>query len=152
MKRAQRLFPALICTLLLCSPHLLAGDRRRAAAVSPVSASLSITFLDGLVDAGTLAWKGERTKSSIARRIVPMRVGQQSSEARGSVTLRAFLATTDNRSTIRVNGITLSSIPQIVERHAPVGIAFTQRLEIEVSTNEPPGALDAAIVWEVVTE
>lgn len=152
MKRASRMIPVVLSILLLSSPHLNAGGRRRAVAVSLPSSELSITFIDRVLDAGTMSWTGERRRSSLARRAISMRVGPPSREARGTVTLRAFLETDDGRATIRVNGVTLSSIPQIVERHAPIGVVFTQRVEIEVATTEPEGPLAAAIGWEVITD
>lgn len=150
MKRLSWVIPVFLSTILLSTP-LDAGGRRRVMAVSPPSPELSITFLDGELDAGTIAWRGGRRKSSIVRRAVAMRVGQPSKEHRGTVTLRAFFEGSGQRAEIRVNGVALSSIPQIVERHAPVGVPFIQRIEIEVPTSEPPGALDAEIRWEVIT-
>lgn len=150
LKRASWVIPVVLSSILLSTP-LEAGGRRGVVAVSPPSPELSITFLDGVLDAGTMAWRGERRKSSIVRRAVAMRVGQPSKELRGTVTLRASVDGSGQRAVIRVNGIVLTSIPQIVERHAPVGVSFIQRVEIEVSTKEPPGPLDVDIRWEVIT-
>lgn len=150
MKRVSWVIPVVLSAVLL-SPPLDAGGRRRLVAVSPPSSELSITFLDGMLDAGTIAWRGERRKSSTVRRAVAMRVGHPSKEHRGTVTLRASVEMPAKRAEIRVNDILLTAIPQIVDRHAPVGVPFIQRIQIEVSTKEPPGPLDAEIRWEVIT-
>lgn len=151
MKRAMRTISALIFIALLPLPTL-AGGRLRAVAVSPPSSELSITFVDGVLDAGTLAWTGGSRRSTIARRAISMRVGRPSRDARGTATLRAYLESDDRRAAIRVNGVTLSTIPRVVEHHAPIGVVFTQRVEIEVSINEPEGPLAASIGWEVITD
>lgn len=150
MKIRAWVIPVVFGAVLLAA-SVEAGGRRPLVAVSFPLPELAITFPDGPVDAGTLAWRGERRRSSIVRRAVAVRVGQPSKDPRGTATLRAFLEGADDRAAIRVNGIALTSVPQIVERQAPIGVVFTQRIEIEVSTEQQPGPLAADIRWEVIT-
>ena len=138
---------------LLPAARLDGGGRRRAVAVSPPSSELTLTFLNGpVIDAGPIVLRGGKRKTTIATRTVTMRIGRASREARGTATLRAFLETSDPHASVRINGITLTTAPRIIERHAPIGIAVTHRIEIEVPVSAPEGALAASIGWEVTTD
>lgn len=138
------------------TPNLQAGGRQRAVAAPPPS-TLSLTFLDSgrdatVLDAGTIAWRGGRKQSTITTRTFAVRIGPASREARGTATLRAFLQTPDPNTTIRIDGITLGIAPRVIRRNAPIGIAVTHRLEVEVPVSAPEGAVAATIGWEVTTE
>ena len=136
---------------LILTPSLQAGARRRAAAGPPPS--LSLTFVGtGVVDAGTMSWRGGRERFTVTTRTVTVRIGPASPEARGRATLRAFLETPDPHATIRIDGIVLGTAPRVIRRGAPIGIPFTHRLEIEVPVSAPEGPLAATIGWEVTTE
>lgn len=131
---------------------LQAGSRRRAVAVSPPSSDLTLTFLDGpVLDAGPLVWRGAKRKTLVTRTVV-LRIGRASREALGTATLRAFLETPDPRAQVRVDGILLGAAPRVVRRHAPIGIATTHRIEIEVPVSAPEGPLATSIGWEVTTD
>ncbi|HYH08763.1 MAG TPA: hypothetical protein VEK11_17045 [Thermoanaerobaculia bacterium] len=122
-------------------------------AVSPLSSDLSITFLEGpVVDAGVIVWRGGKRRTTVTARTVTMRIGRASREARGTATLRAFLETPDPRAAVRVDGILLGAAPRVIQRHAPVGIATTHRIEIEVPVSASEGPLAASIGWEVTTD
>lgn len=151
MNFQSRTISLLLTLTFLSHAHLHAGGRRRAVAVSPPSSGVAITFVDGVLDAGTIAWAGGRRKSSIVRKVVSMRLGEPSLEPRGTATVRAFLEVPGGRCAIRVNGVLLSGAPQIVLRHAPIGSAFPQRIEIEVPNTMPEGPLHTSIGWEVTT-
>jgi hypothetical protein len=149
----------LILLLLAVTPNLQAGGRRRAvAAPHPSSSGLSLTFLDSgrgdtaAIDAGTMSWRGGRNRFSVTTRTFALRIGPQSSDARGTATLRAYLETADPHATIRIDGIVLGTAPRVIQRNAPLGIAVTHRLEIEVPVTAPDGAIAASIGWEVTTE
>lgn len=145
--------------LFFCfTPALQAGGRQRAVAVPPPSDALSLTFLDhgrataAAVDAGTISWSGGRRPYAVTTRTFSLRIGPESPEARGRATLRAFLETPDPNVTIRIDGITLGTAPRVIRHHAPIGIALTHRLEIEVPVTAPDGTMAARIGWEVTTE
>jgi hypothetical protein len=143
----------LISLLVLPSTTLHAGGRRRAVAVSLPSSELTLTFLDGaIVDAGPVIWRGEKRKATSVTRTATLRIGRASQEPRGTATLRAFLETSDAHTIVRVNGILLGTAPRVVQRHAPIGIASTVRIEIEVPVSAPQGPLTASIGWEVTTD
>ncbi|HYO76985.1 MAG TPA: hypothetical protein VE010_11020 [Thermoanaerobaculia bacterium] len=156
--------PAAVATLvtlyfsLTVSFDLQAGGRQRAVAVTPPPSGLSLTVLEtgrastAVVDAGTISWRGGRRRYSVTARTFAMRIGAASREARGTATVRAFLETPDPHATIRIDGIVLSATPRIVQRNAPIGIAVTHRLEIEVPVSAPEGAVAANIGWEITTE
>lgn len=144
--------------LFVFTPGLQAGGRQRAVTVPPPSSALSLTFLDtdrgdaAVLDAGTIAWSGGRRAVSITTRTFALRIGPASREARGTATLRAFLETPDPNATIRIDGIPLGTTPRVIQHHAPIGIAVTHRIEIEVPVSAPEGAVGVAVGWEVSTE
>jgi hypothetical protein len=141
----------IILTLIFLCPTTPAGDRRRVRAVSPPAPPLSFTFLDGgLLDAGTIAGRGGKQRSTITVKTVRLRIGDAAS--RGTVTVRAFLETPDPRCTIRIDGLPLTTAPRVIRRNAPVGVAFTHRIEYEVPISVPDGPLQAAIGWEATSE
>ncbi len=135
------------------STDLHAGGRRRAVAVAPPTSELTLTFLDGpVLDTGPIVWRGERRKTTRVTRTAVLRIGLASQEAHGTATLRAFLETPDPRATVRVDGLLLSTSPRVVQRFAPIGIAVTHRIEIEVPVDAAEGPLAASIGWEVTTD
>lgn len=76
--------------LLLPSSDTHAGDRRRVRAVSPPSSPLTITFLGaegGVLEAGSIVWRGGAKRSTVTARTVRLRIGEPSAESRGSVTV-----------------------------------------------------------------
>ena len=158
MRKSSRLVAVAVTLSLSCFTNLQAGGRQRAVAVPPPSSALSLTFVDSgrtetaLLDAGTISWRGGRKRFSVTTRTFGVRVGSASREARGTATLRAFLETPDPHATIRIDGIVLGTAPRVIQRNAPIGIAVTHRLEIEVPVNAPDGPLAATIGWEVTTE
>ena len=134
--------------LMLFSPYLSGGSRRRAVAASPPS-ELSLTFVDaanGTVDAGSIAAK------LVTKRTFGIRIGRPSREAQGSATLRAFLETADPRCIVRIDGVVLGTQPRLIQRHAPIGVVTTHRLEIEAPPAAAEGPVVTTIGWEVTTE
>jgi hypothetical protein len=134
--------------LLPYSPDLHGGSRRRAVAASPPS-ELSLTFVDtanGAVDAGSIGAK------LVTKRTFGIRIGRPAREAQGSATLRAFLETADPRCIVRIDGIVLGTQPRLIQRHAPIGVVTTHRLEIEAPPTAPEGPVVTTIGWEVTTD
>jgi hypothetical protein len=158
MRNYSPVVAAALCLSLVTPADVQAGGRRRAVAVSPSASNLSLTFLDGgraataVIDAGTMAWRGGRKQSSVTTRTFAIRIGEAAREPRGSATLRAYLETADPHATIRIDGVVLGTAPRVIQRNAPIGVAVTHRLEIEVPVNAPEGTLAASIGWEVTTE
>jgi hypothetical protein len=144
----------IILPLLLLTPlSAHAGGRRRVVAVSPPSHALEITFVgNAILDAGTIVWHGGTKKSSVSTSKVTMRIGEPSRDAHGTAIVRAFVETFDPSCTVRIDGVTLTTAPRIVRRSAPIGIATTYRIEIEVPVTAADGPLQTAIGWEVTTE
>jgi len=147
---------ALALTIIVTQP-LPAAGRRRAVAPPRVQEALPITFVDvpaDTLDVGTLAWSRTRGKRGVTstRRTFGIRIGRPSRETRGTATLRAFLETADPRTIVKLDGIVLGMQPTVIDRFAPIGITTTHRLEIEVPTSAPEGALVMSIGWDVTTE
>ncbi|HEX6098005.1 MAG TPA: hypothetical protein VF432_16885 [Thermoanaerobaculia bacterium] len=146
---------ALLLSGFLRPDPAFGGDRRRVLAVSAPSSGLELTFVsapDGVVDAGTIQWRGGSRKATVTTRTVRLRIGQPAPEPRGTATVRAFLETADARCTVRVDGVVLTSVPRVIQRHAPVGLAVPHRIEIEVPVHAADGPLLASIGWEVSSE
>jgi hypothetical protein len=143
----------LLAAFLLFPTHAHGGGRRRVMAVSPASPPLQLTLVGtSVIDAGTIVWRGGSDRSTKAVRSVTLRIGEPSREARGTATIRAFVETFDRRCKLRIDGIELTTVPRVIRRHAPVGVPFTHRIEIEVPVTAADGPLDASIAWEVTTE
>ncbi len=66
--------------------------------------------------------------------------------------LRCFLHADDGRIRVRVNGVLLSSIPQLVDSRARVGTATVHEIALEVPDSSSPGALLSSIGWLAETE
>lgn len=130
-----------------------AGGRRRVPAASLLSAAppLTLTLVDGgaVIDAGTLQWHDGATRTT---RAVTLRIGEPSRESRGNATLRAYLQAPDARCIVRIDGVPLTVAPRVIRRNAPIGIAFTHRIDIEVPRTAAGGPLQASIGWEITTE
>jgi len=99
-----------------------------------------------------MAWHGGAKRSVVSKRAVLMRIGEASRDALGTATLRAFLETPVAGAVIRVNGTVISTAPQIIQRHVPIGVPITYRIELEVPLSAPEGPIHAAIAWEASTE
>ena len=123
-------------------------------AVSPPPSPLELTFPGGgpVLDAGTIVWRGGANDRTVSVRTVTMRIGEPSRDARGTATVRAFVQTFDPACSIRIDGITLTTAPRIIRRHAPIGLATPYRIEVEVPVTARDGALQTSIGWEVTTE
>jgi hypothetical protein len=136
---------ALLVFCMATASHVEGRGRRRVLAVSPPASGLSLSFLGGeLFDAGSVQGRTART--------VTLRIGPSTREPNGTATVRAFVELADPRCTIRVDGIVLGTAPRVVRRHAPVGIPFTHRIEIEIPREAAEGPLQTSIGWEVTTE
>ena len=158
MRRFSGLGAVVVSLIFSFFPDLQAGGRQRAVAVPLSSSDLSLTFTGSgraetaMVDAGSMSWRGGRKRYSVTTRTFGVRIGPAAREARGTATLRAFLATPDPHATIRINGTIIGTAPRVIQRHAPIGITLTHRLDIEVPVTAPAGPLAATIGWEVTKE
>ena len=89
------------------------------------------------------------------RFVVSTRFGlsiQSASQHATSATVLAALAVPDTAYTFRLDGITLATVPQLVQGQARIGPTITHRLEIEVSTSltEKNSQLHNAIIFQVI--
>jgi len=140
------------------------GGRRRAVAASPAAQDeIRIVFVgvtgsgsEAMVDAGAMSQtrakrgRGART-ASVTRRVFGIRIEAASASEGATATLRASLESHDARSTIRIDGIELTTVPKIIDPQSPLGIATTHTIEIEVSAAVPEGGFASAVRWDVST-
>jgi hypothetical protein len=89
------------------------------------------------------------------RFVVSTRFGlsiQSGSQHASSATVLAALAAPDPSFTFRLDGITLATVPQMVQGQARIGPTITHRLEIEVPTSltEKNSQLHNAIIFQVI--
>jgi hypothetical protein len=76
--------------------------------------------------------------------VVTVRIG---TERTGFAPLRAHLQSDDGRCRIRVDGKTLTAVPQVIDPLAPLGQAVAHILEIEIATTAAEGPVAASISW-----
>jgi hypothetical protein len=70
----------------------------------------------------------------------------------GSATILAALAMPDPAYTYRIDGITLQTLPQLLQGQARIGPTFMHRLEIDVPTSltEKNSQLHNAIIFQII--
>jgi hypothetical protein len=89
------------------------------------------------------------------RFVVSTRFGlsiESGSQHAASATVLAALAVPDPAYTFRLDGITLETVPQLLQGQARIGTAHMHRLEIEVPTSltEKNSQLHNAIIFQVI--
>ena len=77
---------------------------------------------------------------------------QDGSQHATTATVLAALAAPDSVFTFRVDGITMQTVPQLLQSQAHVGTTFVHRLEIDVSTSltEKNSQLQNAIIFQII--
>jgi hypothetical protein len=89
------------------------------------------------------------------RFVVSTRFGvsiQDGSQHSTTATVLAALAAPDSAYTFRLDGITLGTVPQLLQGQARIGPTFIHRLEIEVPTSltERNSQLNNAIIFQII--
>lgn len=153
-------------TLALCLAAAMPLYAERPRATPPVGA-LSIEFVDvpaagaTLVAAGSDAWvdlntvshrAGSKERSVRIRRQFGIRIVRAGGVSWGTARITARVDSPDGRSSMRIDGQTLSSRRVVVNEHATVGALNIYTLEIEVADSVPAGPLAASIAWEVTAQ
>jgi hypothetical protein len=147
----MRSFLSIAFLLILANPSIAGGRRRPAASPAPAE-ELSIVFVgmsgsgsDAMFDAGVAS----RPRGVIVRSFgLRLDAGTRTT---GTAVLRVWLESNDGRSTIRIDGIPLGTLPRVLDAHAPLGHVTTHRLEIEVPPDVDAGSFGSAIRWEATT-
>jgi hypothetical protein len=155
-----------IVTLVVCAALALplCAARRRAAA-APAGA-LSIEFVDvpasgatllaagsdAWVDVNTVSQAGATGKSVRVRRQFGVRIVRTGGVSWGTATVTARVDSPDGRSSLRIDGQALGSMPIVVSARAAIGATNIHTLEIEVRDSVTEGPLAASIAWEVTTQ
>jgi hypothetical protein len=81
---------------------------------------------------------------TILRRMVTVRIGTGRT---GFAPLRASLQADDGRCRIRVDGKTLTAVPQVIDPLAPLGQPVRHVIEIEIASTAAEGPVSASISW-----
>ena len=70
----------------------------------------------------------------------------------GTAVVRVWLESHDERTAIRIDGMSIGTLPRILDAHAPLGRVIAHRLEIDVPPDVPEGAVASSIRWEATTD
>jgi hypothetical protein len=139
----MRSFLTLSLLLILTNPAIAGGRRRPAASPAPagemtiVCVGMSGSGSDALFDAGVAS----RPRGVIVRSFgLRLDAGTRTT---GTAVLRDWLESNDGRSTIRIDGMPLGTLPRVLDAHAPLGHVTTHRLEIEVPPERDAQSLRA---------
>lgn len=112
----------------------------------------SITGGAGTIDFGRLPLRpGRPTRTAGTRKIVRVRLHAVT----GAAHFARLFATLDNASggcLVRVDGIRLGPARQLIDGNAPIGVAISHAIEIEVPASEPAGTVVAPILWLAETD
>ena len=176
--RLYRVLPFLICVLLSIGNGLAQNKvpaKPIAKAVVNMAAQsaggLSLTIVNpsdggrtaggGVLDLGSVSYGSAARRSNVAVRssagqmVVSTRVGLSLVDPAGHIgtaTLLACLALPETLYVLRMDGVQLTTTPQIVQSRVPVGKISSHQLEIEVPswvTEKNPG-LHNSIIFQVV--
>ena len=156
----NKLTIAALTMLLLLPPMANAAGRRRVAPSPSLLDDIVIMFVpvDGiaqpeaaLLDVGAVRHDGSRSRNTIVTRTIGVRLTRRSGNG-GTARLRAWLLHDDRNTAVRVDGITLTTTAQLIDPHAPLGIATRHRIEIAVPVTAPEGAIASTIEWEAQNE
>lgn len=115
----------------------------------------------GVLDLGPVSYSRVSRSANVQlqtladRFIVSTKVGvalQDATHHFATATLLASLAYPDSGHVLRLDGVRLSRVPQVIQGRAPVGKTSGYRLEIEVPTSltEKNAELHNAIIFQVV--
>jgi hypothetical protein len=160
---------ALLAALLLATLATSAPPQRKrapvvteavATALNPRSPDIEIVVVGAVEDTapgganvlelGRVSYQprkdaGRRSaRATLLRRIVTVRIGTARS---GFAPLRAALSGDDGRCLVRVDGKTLTAVPQVIDPLAPLGQAVTHVIEIEIAATASEGPVSASISW-----
>lgn len=148
---------SLLIALLLLPTAAHAAGRRRAAPSPVLPDALVIAFvpmIDGvqqteaaLLDVGALRHGGGRTASTTVTKTIGIRITHRSGSG-GFARLRASLRQDDGRVSVRVDGVTLTRVPQLIDTRLTVGATERHRIEVSVPVSVPAGELAGTIEWE----
>ncbi len=145
---------------------LLAGAGKSPAGIPVAPGSIAVAVVqlpDGatiagaagtaIAELGTVSSNVRATNSGIriVRRstsyVVVTMIGLRatSSSASGPVALQAYLPTPIPGVSVRLDGVTLSSFPQLFAAHVPLNIASRHRLELEIPNGMNPQLIPSQI-------
>lgn len=139
-----------------------AGSLSISFSAAPDGAHLSAgTTGQGMLDLGTASYKGGAFSTNVSvhklsdRFVVSTRFAmtlQDASQRVTVATIMAALAAPEAFFTLRLDGVKLGPVPQMIQSQARVGTISTHRLEIEVpsSLTEKNSQLQNAILFQVI--
>jgi hypothetical protein len=140
---------ALLAALLLLAAAPQPAEEL-AISFEAAGGELQAVGLDAaVIQLGTL--RGAGAPSANRRTSVRLRIASRNPATRFA-RLTAYLQVDDPHCRVRVDGILLSSVPQVIDARAPVGRPLAHTLQIEVPAAAPAGALQSSITWVATTD
>jgi hypothetical protein len=131
---------------------------RRRAVAHPVEDLLTITFSRGgaaevgMIDLSTVprpsAGRKSRSNGSMTETI-GLLIERPSHAKGGTATVRVWLRDADPLCTIRIGAVQVTSVPQVLDRHAPIGTTVSYLLEAQLPPTAAAGTYLRSIEWEV---
>ncbi|HET7434054.1 MAG TPA: hypothetical protein VFN10_04990 [Thermoanaerobaculia bacterium] len=154
---------SLVLNAALAGP-VLAGGRRPAAAASATRVNpIAIVFTsvegngsDAYTDAGSIsqarAVHGHgRNARAFTTKLFGIRL-ERAGAPQGTARLLVSLESSDDRCTIRIDGVVITTTPRVIDAQMTIGKTTQHTLEIEVPADMPEGAINAALRWEATTD
>jgi hypothetical protein len=106
----------------------------------------------GAMDLGRLPLRpGRHVRAAGTRRIVRVRLRAATASVRFA-RLSARLDGGAGGCIVRVDGVRLGPMPQLIDASAPIGLAVSHTIEFDVPASEPAGAVAASITWLAETD
>jgi hypothetical protein len=117
------------------------------------SATRSVGGADTLLDIGPVSaeHRAGRAPAIIVRRRVAVRIDTDRGSA-ASARLSVALASELPGSTMRVDGMTISTVPRMINPAHRIGSAVVHEIELTIPASVPAGAFASDLQWRAETD
>jgi hypothetical protein len=147
----RNILPWLLVLSIAATPARVAAGPASALTVSFVpldSATRSVGGGDAVADFGAVSANhgAGRTRGIVVRRRVAVRIDSRlatTSSARLSVALIAEMP----GSTVRVDGVTVSTVPRMIQPVHRIGTAVVHEIEMTIPASVPAGSFHNDLQW-----
>ena len=112
------------------------------------NATRSVAGAQGLVDLGTVSANlgASRKRSIVVRRRVAVRIDSRSGTM-ASARLSVALTAETPGSTVRIDGVTLSTVPRMINPAHRTDTAVVHEIELTIPASVPEGAFHNDLEW-----
>jgi hypothetical protein len=155
---ALRVASTTVAVLLLLAHPAFAGKRRAARKPAPDVLTLSVSAVRSagaaidVLDFGVVSWRpiaaGGVKDATRVQRTVIVHARRTSGIEVGTATLRAWIDPS-SPCTVRVNGVWLTPVPQVVDPRLEVGKPRTFVVQMDLPVTAEEGAFATGVEWEV---